>query len=264
MEGDGRRRRRRRPTVVAEIDGRRRRRPSPTPATWPPRTAPQALVDAAVERFGRIDVARQQRRDHAVGAASPTSTREDLDAPPRRARRRLVPHRPGRVAAPRRAGLRPHRDDDLDRACSGCPATPPTPPPRAASSAWPAAWPSPAPSTASRSTASRRRRRPGWRAGGEGRRDAAEELVAPMVAYLAHEDCPVSGEIYTAGAGRFARLFIALDRGLRARGRGADGRGRRRALGRRSTTRPATPSPPTSWTGRTRFLSHLPDGPTGP
>jgi len=34
-------------------------------------------------------------------------------------------------------------------------------------------------------------------------------LVAPMVAYLAHEDCPVSGEIYAAGAGRFARIFIA-------------------------------------------------------
>jgi len=35
------------------------------------------------------------------------------------------------------------------------------------------------------------------------------DLVAPMVAFLAHENCPVSGEIYTAGAGRFARLFIA-------------------------------------------------------
>lgn len=35
------------------------------------------------------------------------------------------------------------------------------------------------------------------------------ELVAPMVAYLAHEDCPVSGEIYAAGAGRFSRIFIA-------------------------------------------------------
>jgi hypothetical protein len=39
------------------------------------------------------------------------------------------------------------------------------------------------------------------------------DLVAPMVAYLAHEDCPVSGEIYTAGAGRFARLFIATTEG---------------------------------------------------
>jgi NAD(P)-dependent dehydrogenase (short-subunit alcohol dehydrogenase family) len=41
----------------------------------------------------------------------------------------------------------------------------------------------------------------------------APDLVAPMVAFLAHEDCPVSGEIYTAGGGRFARLFIASTRG---------------------------------------------------
>jgi len=39
------------------------------------------------------------------------------------------------------------------------------------------------------------------------------ELVAPMVAFLAHEDCPVSGEIYAAGAGRFARIFIAETEG---------------------------------------------------
>ncbi|GAA3204308.1 SDR family NAD(P)-dependent oxidoreductase [Actinocorallia longicatena] len=39
------------------------------------------------------------------------------------------------------------------------------------------------------------------------------QAVAPMAAYLAHEDCPVSGEIYTAGAGRFARLFIASTEG---------------------------------------------------
>lgn len=37
----------------------------------------------------------------------------------------------------------------------------------------------------------------------------APDLVAPMVAFLAHEDCPVSGEIYAAGAGRFSRIFIA-------------------------------------------------------
>ncbi|MET7572316.1 SDR family NAD(P)-dependent oxidoreductase [Streptomyces sp. NPDC005492] len=37
--------------------------------------------------------------------------------------------------------------------------------------------------------------------------------VAPMVAYLAHENCPVSGEIYTAGAGRFARIFLASTEG---------------------------------------------------
>ena len=39
------------------------------------------------------------------------------------------------------------------------------------------------------------------------------ELVAPMAAFLAHEVCPVSGEIYAAGAGRFARMFIASTEG---------------------------------------------------
>jgi len=38
-------------------------------------------------------------------------------------------------------------------------------------------------------------------------------LVAPMVAFLAHEACEVSGEIYLAGAGRFARVFIAATPG---------------------------------------------------
>ena len=37
----------------------------------------------------------------------------------------------------------------------------------------------------------------------------APAMVAPMAGYLAHEDCPVSGEIYSAGAGRFSRIFIA-------------------------------------------------------
>ena len=39
------------------------------------------------------------------------------------------------------------------------------------------------------------------------------DLVAPLVAFLAHEDCPVSGEIYAAGAGRFARIFVATTPG---------------------------------------------------
>ena len=39
------------------------------------------------------------------------------------------------------------------------------------------------------------------------------DLIAPMVAFLAHETCPVSGEIYAAGAGRFARIFIASTQG---------------------------------------------------
>ncbi len=43
--------------------------------------------------------------------------------------------------------------------------------------------------------------------------EMSPDLVAPMVAFLAHEDCPVTGEIYTAGAGRFARIFIASTEG---------------------------------------------------
>ncbi|MEZ5164980.1 MAG: SDR family NAD(P)-dependent oxidoreductase [Acidimicrobiales bacterium] len=39
------------------------------------------------------------------------------------------------------------------------------------------------------------------------------DLVAPMAAYLAHEDCPVNGEMYAAGAGRFARIFLATTEG---------------------------------------------------
>jgi NAD(P)-dependent dehydrogenase (short-subunit alcohol dehydrogenase family) len=50
-------------------------------------------------------------------------------------------------------------------------------------------------------------------AGPPGASPMSPELVAPMVAYLAHEDCPVSGEIYAAGAGRFARVFIASTEG---------------------------------------------------
>ncbi len=45
--------------------------------------------------------------------------------------------------------------------------------------------------------------------GGAGPAGMSPDLVAPMAAFLAHEDCPVSGEIYSAGFGRFARIFIA-------------------------------------------------------
>ncbi len=50
-------------------------------------------------------------------------------------------------------------------------------------------------------------------AGGATTTQMSPDLVAPMVAFLAHEDCPVSGEIYAAGAGRFARIFIASTEG---------------------------------------------------
>jgi NAD(P)-dependent dehydrogenase (short-subunit alcohol dehydrogenase family) len=44
---------------------------------------------------------------------------------------------------------------------------------------------------------------------GAGGGEMSPALVAPMAAFLAHESCPVSGEIYAAGFGRFARMFLA-------------------------------------------------------
>jgi hypothetical protein len=35
------------------------------------------------------------------------------------------------------------------------------------------------------------------------------------VAYLAHADCPVSGELYSVGAGKVARLVIGIVTGYR-------------------------------------------------
>jgi NAD(P)-dependent dehydrogenase (short-subunit alcohol dehydrogenase family) len=40
------------------------------------------------------------------------------------------------------------------------------------------------------------------------------ELVAPMVAWLCHESCPVSGEHYIAAAGRMARAFTTESKGV--------------------------------------------------
>jgi NAD(P)-dependent dehydrogenase (short-subunit alcohol dehydrogenase family) len=39
------------------------------------------------------------------------------------------------------------------------------------------------------------------------------EYVSPVVAWLAHEDVPVTGEVYTVGAGRVARFFIGMTEG---------------------------------------------------
>jgi NAD(P)-dependent dehydrogenase (short-subunit alcohol dehydrogenase family) len=38
-------------------------------------------------------------------------------------------------------------------------------------------------------------------------------LVSPVVVFLAHEDCPVTGHVYSVGAGRVARVFVGLGPG---------------------------------------------------
>ena len=40
------------------------------------------------------------------------------------------------------------------------------------------------------------------------------DMVAPMVAYLAHEDCAVTAELFVAIAGRMARAYVTETRGL--------------------------------------------------
>jgi NAD(P)-dependent dehydrogenase (short-subunit alcohol dehydrogenase family) len=39
------------------------------------------------------------------------------------------------------------------------------------------------------------------------------EFVTPVVTYLVHESCPVSGEVYSVGGGRVARVFIGVTPG---------------------------------------------------
>jgi NAD(P)-dependent dehydrogenase (short-subunit alcohol dehydrogenase family) len=40
------------------------------------------------------------------------------------------------------------------------------------------------------------------------------EFVTPLVTYLVHEDVPVSGEVYSVGGGRVARVFIGVTPGI--------------------------------------------------
>ncbi|HZA00388.1 MAG TPA: SDR family oxidoreductase [Acidimicrobiales bacterium] len=40
------------------------------------------------------------------------------------------------------------------------------------------------------------------------------ELVTPVVAFLAHEECPVTGEVYTVGGGRVAKVFVGVTKGI--------------------------------------------------
>jgi hypothetical protein len=40
------------------------------------------------------------------------------------------------------------------------------------------------------------------------------EQVTPTVTFLAHEDCPVTGEVYSVGGGRVARVFVGVTPGI--------------------------------------------------
>ena len=40
------------------------------------------------------------------------------------------------------------------------------------------------------------------------------ESVSPMVAYLAHEDCSVNGNVYSVAGGRIARIVVVETHGV--------------------------------------------------
>ncbi len=113
--------------IAAGGDGDRRRA-----ATSRRPTGAQALVAAAVDRFGR-STSSSTTRASSDGPGFPTPTPTTSSAP-RGARRRVVQHHPRRLAAHGRAGLRPHRDDDVDRHVRTARPTPRTRRRRAASS----------------------------------------------------------------------------------------------------------------------------------
>ena len=49
---------------------------------------------------------------------------------------------------------------------------------------------------------------------GELQPKVSPESVSPMVAYLAHEECSVSGNVYSVAGGRIARIFVAETLGV--------------------------------------------------
>jgi NAD(P)-dependent dehydrogenase (short-subunit alcohol dehydrogenase family) len=174
----------------------------------------QALVDAAIAQFGRLDIVINNA-GIVRWAGFPEAGGQPRE-PPRRACHRLAfnttaPHgchvveqEYGRVV-----------DDDFRGDVRTAGTTSPTPPG--------------APSSGSRrslTTAGAAHgikvnliapaamtRMAGQSADEAGSPQMSPDLVAPMAAFLAHEACPVSGEIYAAGAGRFARIFIASTQG---------------------------------------------------
>jgi NAD(P)-dependent dehydrogenase (short-subunit alcohol dehydrogenase family) len=58
----------------------------------------------------------------------------------------------------------------------------------------------------------------------EGQIDEAmgPELISPLVAYLAHESCEITGQAYSVGGGRVSRLFLGMTTGITDAGLSAE------------------------------------------
>ena len=108
-DGGGRRRGLQRRRGDRRGRGNGHRRPA---ATWPRPPAAQTLVDAAIERFGRLDILINNA-GIIRWAGLPEADAENLAGHLAVHVVGVVQHHPRRVAAHGRAGLRPHRHDHL-------------------------------------------------------------------------------------------------------------------------------------------------------
>lgn len=174
-----------------------------------------ALVDVAIERFGRLDVV-VNNAGIMRWAALPDVDDEDLAAhlavhvtgsfhTTRAAWPHLVEQGSGRVVMTTSAGVFGLPNNAAYATAKGgvigltrSAALAGAPHGIAVNAVAPAAW-------------TRMAGRAGE--GGDLEHQMAPELVAPLVAYLAHESCPANGEVYAAGAGRFARFVLATNDG---------------------------------------------------
>ncbi|MEZ5143483.1 MAG: SDR family NAD(P)-dependent oxidoreductase [Acidimicrobiales bacterium] len=174
-----------------------------------------ALVDAAVQTFGRLDALVNNAgimRWAAFPDVDDESLRRHLDVhlggsfhTARAAWPHLAGHGQGRIVMTTSAGMLGLPDNTAYAAAKGAVvgltrslARAGAPVGIAVNAIAPAAW---------------TRMAGGTDGGGALEAAMAPELVAPMVGLLAHASCPVTGEIYAAGAGRFARLFVATTEG---------------------------------------------------
>ena len=213
------------------------------------RAGPHSGSTRAVRRPRHPD---HERRHHQMGGLSGSRRRQSRE-PSRRACGRLVSHGSRRVATHGGAGLRPHRHDDVD-GMFGLPNNLSYATAKAAviglarSLTTAGAAHGIKVNLVAPAAVTRMAGQPTDEEASPGRGPAATpmspDLVAPMVAFLPTRPVRSAARSTPPGQAASHAHLHRLDRGLPPLGAGSDDRGHRPALGRRSTTRPATTSQP--------------------
>ncbi len=184
---------------------------SRTPTRWRPPRVGRPSSSSALDAFGKIDIVVNNAgilRDKSLPQHDPGPRGRRDRRPPSR---RVLRH-PAGVGAHARAAVRTCRSSPRRRpASSGTSVRPTTAPPRWGWSASRTSWRRRASAHNIKAnvvapTAGTRMTREIF--GDELADKLAPGLVSPVVAWLAHEDCPVSGHTYSVGGGRVARVFV--------------------------------------------------------